>query len=98
MRSHMMVNLLSLVKRKKIAYHLQLNQLAFKNSHQEILLSHFSHMVESNAISRKPYTQLNHGQEVAKCIKPIEFATHTSLPTMAAISNLVTFQCGGINA
>ena len=92
MRSLMMVNLLSLVNRKKTALLPKLNQLAFKNSHQEILLSHFSHMVESNATLKKPYTQLNHGQEAAKYISKKIFATHTSLPTTVVISNLVTFQ------
>jgi len=49
-------------------------------------------MVESNATLKKPYTQLNHGQEAAKFISKKIFASHTSLPTTVVISNLVTFQ------
>ena len=93
-----MVKQLSPVNRKKTVYLHQLNQLAFKNSHQEILLFLFSHTVESNVISKRLFTQSNHGQEAAKSIKQTEFATRTSLPITVVISNLATFQCGGINA
>ena len=74
----MTVKLLSHVNWKKIALQLQLNQLVFKNSHQEICLFHFSLMEEKNVILKKLCSQLNHGQEVAKFIKQIEFAILTS--------------------
>ena len=98
MRSVMMAKLLNPVRRKKIAPQLQLNQHASKNTHQEILHYHFSHMVESNANSRKQFTQSSHGQEAAKFIKLIEFATHMSFLIMEVSSSHVIFQCGGINA
>ena len=54
--------------------------------------------MESNAISKRLYTHLNHGQEVVKFIKLIEFAILMSFQIMVLSSKLVTFQCGGINA
>ena len=73
-----MVKLLNHVNWKKIVHQLQLNQPVFKNSHQEICLFLFSHMEVKNVSLKKHFSQLNHGLEVAKFTKQIEFAILTS--------------------
>merc|ERR1712070_560835 len=92
------VKLLNLAKLKKTAPPLQLNQLAFKSTHQEITHSHYSHTVVNNATLKKPSIQSNHGQRVAKCIKDHFLAIHTRSLIMAASLSPAISQCGGIDA